>query len=131
MLAKLRDDLELVGHPLERCIRRDQIDWLGRPPRGDVAEFVHGAGRRVVTFGAFDHLRRRVDAEEVCLRPARPQYPAEIARSATEVDDRAWVDGHAGDQVDEWPAALVGVPEVRGRVPLWHAFLTFSRYQDT
>jgi hypothetical protein len=113
--------VEVLGHPLQGRVgdqhvdRRAQRERVRLGPLTQVADLPPDA---VDLARGRDHLGTAVDAGDLRAPPPLGQQRGEGAGTAAEVDDdpRA-LGGHPGEQVDERPAALVGVREVAVGVP--------------
>ena len=111
-----RDQLAVVGQPLDHRVAVEQRRRRVRPPVAEVAVLPahpRGGGPR-----PFQHLRRVVHAGHRGARPALGQQPGHVAAAATEVVDVLRL--HERDpphQVQGGPQPVVGELQVLRRVP--------------
>ena len=116
-------DADVVGHPLQTCVREHEVDVARRCPATDVAEFEPKQVTRM-RFGVAQHRRRRIDSErDGCTKPNGGSR-RQLTGTAAEIDHTGDRSSDEIDKVPEGlgplgrkPAVLLGVPV--GRLLLW------------
>ncbi len=118
-LLERAEELEVSRDPLQGGVRHDDVG-----PVSPCGPLLDPADREVHPVGpasGADHGLAGVDPLDPGGGPALCERQRQISRPAAEVDDGARPLGrHASDQVEEGSAALVGVAQVRARVPGVH-----------
>ncbi len=116
---EVRKEPEVAGDPLEGGVGDEDVHPGRGRGSGPVAQVGDVEGDPVVGgAGLRDHLGAGVQAVDRGVGPAVGEEGGQVAGAAAEVDDGAGVGGRdPGDQLDERPAALVGVGEVAVGVP--------------
>ena len=117
----------MVRHPLEHGVAEDQVEGRRRRPVVDVGDREVGGGQPLPRRR--DHLRRRIDADDLRLRIARGEQFGRVARPAADIEDAARpLDRDPREQFRRRPRPLVLELEVLARRPLrHHPLLPFRR----
>ena len=111
-----RNQLLMVGHPLNNGVGVKNRRRRSRLPIGKVAVFPHHARRSFASLG--QHFGRIVHANDAGGRPTVSQHAGDVAAAATQVIDYAGIfQRNAPHQVQRGAYSVVGEFEILSRVP--------------